>query len=332
MTYYYIQNGKAAGPLSVQELVEFINSDSLIWCDDGSMNDWRKAKEVPVIANLLTPSKEHTPPPVNQATPPPPPVQKGVPPPVNKVAPPPPVQKVVPPPVNKVSPPPVQKVPPPVNKVAPPPIQNVVPPPVNKVAPPPPVSKVGPPPVNSVTPLRPVNQSQPNYTQKNTSKTNYLLPLGIAALICLGIFVFTNMGNNSNRSSVYDEDYSTPRSNRNAVDDEVLPTESKSEESTTPSNSTSDDEEAAMQELREQRERERLLREEDALRQEQNKPRREQCNMCEEGRIFEGGQCDRCDGSGYWNVANTAKCSACGGTGKKSHVCSHCNGTGWVYP
>jgi hypothetical protein len=26
------------------------------------------------------------------------------------------------------------------------------------------------------------------------------------------------------------------------------------------------------------------------------------------------------------------ECFACGGTRKKSHVCSHCNGTGWVNP
>ena len=26
------------------------------------------------------------------------------------------------------------------------------------------------------------------------------------------------------------------------------------------------------------------------------------------------------------------ECFACGGTGKKSHICSHCNGTGWVNP
>ena len=287
MNYYYNLNGITSGPLPIEQLINLINPETLIWNEDGSMPNWVPANQIELIAKLINP--------VNKVAPPPPPVQKVVPPPVNKVAPPPPpVQKVVPPPVNKVAPPP-------------PPVQKVVPPPVQKVAPPPPQHQI--------------NQSQPNFTPKTTSKRKYLLPLGIAALVCLGIFALTNMGNNSS-SSYDDEEYTAPRSHRNVVEDEESPTEKVPDESASPSNSSSNNNESSTNEKS----------------YEQPRSRKIICPNCNgKGTVIGNQKCWQCnhnvyceemDHGGYVEVmaGKCEECPVCHGIGKRETVCLTCNG------
>ena len=53
--YYYLINDTTFGPLSVDELIKVINTDTLVWKADVSMKEWLPAKKVYQLALLLYP-------------------------------------------------------------------------------------------------------------------------------------------------------------------------------------------------------------------------------------------------------------------------------------
>ncbi len=62
MNYYIARNGQPCGPFSVDQLLnEGITPDSLVWNE--SMPQWKRAAEIPEIANTLFPTQQ----PLNQS-------------------------------------------------------------------------------------------------------------------------------------------------------------------------------------------------------------------------------------------------------------------------
>ncbi len=53
MNYYYNLNGITSGPLPIEQLINLINPETLIWNEDGSMPDWKPAKEVSEVSNYF---------------------------------------------------------------------------------------------------------------------------------------------------------------------------------------------------------------------------------------------------------------------------------------
>lgn len=57
MNYYIARNGQPCGPFSVDQLLnEGIIPDSLVWNE--SMPQWKRAAEIPEIANVLFPTQQ----------------------------------------------------------------------------------------------------------------------------------------------------------------------------------------------------------------------------------------------------------------------------------
>jgi hypothetical protein len=158
MKYFYFSEGNIQGPILVDNLVSLITPDTLIWASDGSMKNWKPAKEISSVANLFLQTKKTLPQPIQKtSTPPPIPIQKTSPPP------PIPIQKTStppPPPIQKTSPPP----PPPIQKTStPPPI------PIQKTSTPPPIpiQKTSTPPIQKTSP--PIIPSIENSRQLNSN-------------------------------------------------------------------------------------------------------------------------------------------------------------------
>jgi len=53
MAYYYSKNGEQFGPLPVEALLKVIDENTLVWNDDGSMQEWQTANKVSEINILL---------------------------------------------------------------------------------------------------------------------------------------------------------------------------------------------------------------------------------------------------------------------------------------
>ncbi len=57
--YYYIEDGKQKGPVSIAELITLIDRETYIWTT--GMSDWKAAKEVPEVAEqMLPPTPQNT--------------------------------------------------------------------------------------------------------------------------------------------------------------------------------------------------------------------------------------------------------------------------------
>ena len=57
MNYYYNIEGITSGPLPAEQLINIITAETLIWNEDGSMPDWKPAKEVSEF-NVLSQPKQ----------------------------------------------------------------------------------------------------------------------------------------------------------------------------------------------------------------------------------------------------------------------------------
>ena len=54
MNYFYIFNGASVGPISFEQIINIITEETLIWKDDGSMIDWKPAKEIQEFAEIFS--------------------------------------------------------------------------------------------------------------------------------------------------------------------------------------------------------------------------------------------------------------------------------------
>jgi hypothetical protein len=57
MNYYYNNDGVTLGPLPIEQLIGIITPETLIWNEDGSMPDWKSAKEVADFIELTQQKK-----------------------------------------------------------------------------------------------------------------------------------------------------------------------------------------------------------------------------------------------------------------------------------
>ena len=56
--FFYVENGKQVGPVTMEELAGKITPDTDVWCD--GMSDWTKAGTVPELAAVLNGSAQTT--------------------------------------------------------------------------------------------------------------------------------------------------------------------------------------------------------------------------------------------------------------------------------
>lgn len=58
MRFYYSKNEQQFGPLPLETLLKVIDGNTLVWNEDGSMENWQKAKEVNVLFAAMNQSKK----------------------------------------------------------------------------------------------------------------------------------------------------------------------------------------------------------------------------------------------------------------------------------